>query len=107
MSIDRCLRYFQGYSAETIGRVRALIDAGRLDAYLTRRYPDRHQVRSDAALYDYAHELKQQHLRSAPPLHKVVYQNRLDVVRNALGSRPSARSGWPRCSRRRHPNSSR
>jgi UTP pyrophosphatase len=40
----------------------------------------------DRALYDYVNELKSSHMRSAPPLAKVVYDQQLHVVRNALGT---------------------
>ena len=72
-----------------------------------------HEVRTERALYDYVSELKSRFMRSAPPLAKVVYDPTLHIVRDALGthsavlrvqgavSRPSAKSAWPRCSRRR------
>ncbi|WP_428313302.1 M48 metallopeptidase family protein [Hydrocarboniphaga sp.] len=79
------LRYFNAYPAATQAQVRELIENGRLDDYLQRRYPQRHDIRSDRALYDYTIELKQQYLRSSAALHKVVYQNKMDVLRNVLG----------------------
>ncbi|MBU6258592.1 MAG: M48 family metallopeptidase [Burkholderiales bacterium] len=50
------------------------------------RYPQAHAVRSETALYDYVAALKARHLRSAPPLAKVLYDPRLQIVRNALGT---------------------
>ena len=47
--------------------------------------PGRHEVQSDKALYGYAMELKQAHLRNAPAPDKVIYDNKLDVVHKALG----------------------
>jgi predicted metal-dependent hydrolase len=43
-------------------------------------------VRTDGALYDYTMALKNRHLRNAEPLAKVVYDNRLHVIQNALGT---------------------
>lgn len=43
-------------------------------------------MRSDPALYDYVSALKQRHLRSAPPLAKVLYDPRLQRVAQALGT---------------------
>jgi predicted metal-dependent hydrolase len=57
----------------------------RLGEYLHKRYPQRHPVQSDKALYAYVMELKQQYLRNAPGIDKVLYDSKLDVVRNALG----------------------
>lgn len=62
-----------------------MIDQGRLGEYLARRYPDRHDVQSDRALYGYTNALRQEHMRSAPAIDKVVYDNKLDVVQKALG----------------------
>jgi predicted metal-dependent hydrolase len=79
------LRYFNAYPAATQAQVRELIENDRLGDYLQRRYPARHDIRSDKLLYDYTIELKQQYIRSSAALHKVVYQNKMDVLRNVLG----------------------
>ena len=52
---------------------------------LLERYPDRHEVRSNKALRTYVQELKARHMRKAPPLIAVRYDDRLHVARNALG----------------------
>lgn len=78
-------RYLGAYPAATQQQVRALVVEGRLGDYLARRYPERHAIRSDAALHDYAQALKQAYLRSSPPLHKVIWQNKMDVLQNVLG----------------------
>jgi predicted metal-dependent hydrolase len=79
------LKYLQGYPDSLQLQVRQLIADGRLGEYLERRYPGRHDVQSDKALYGYAQQLKQAHLKSAPPLDKVLYDNRLDLTHRALG----------------------
>ncbi len=53
---------------------------------MTRRYPEGHEVNSDRALYDYVGDLKSRYLRNAPPLAKVRYDQKLHIVRNALGT---------------------
>lgn len=62
-----------------------MIDSGRLGEYLHTRYPERHEVQSDRALYDYAQALRQRFLRSAPSLDKVLFDSRLDLTHRALG----------------------
>ena len=62
-----------------------MIASDRLGEYLRQRYPARHQVQNDKALYAYAQELKQSYLRSAPNLDKVLFDNRLDLTHRALG----------------------
>lgn len=79
------LKYLQGYPAALQQQIQQLIDGDRLGDYLQRRYPGRHNVQSDKALYTYVCDLKQAHLRSAPAIDKVLYDNRLDLTHRALG----------------------
>ena len=80
------LTYLAGYPAEVQAQVRELLVQGRLAERLQRRYRELHGVRTDGALYDYAVALKSRHLRNAEPLSKVVFDNRLHVIHNALGT---------------------
>lgn len=80
------LKYLTGYPEPLQDRVRALIDQGRLGAVLAEKYPQRHAVRSDGQLYDYVQELKDRHLRQSPPLGKVLYDGKLQVLKHALGT---------------------
>ena len=79
---------FRGIAASRVAlaRVDELIEQGRLGQSLSARYGEVHEVRTDAALYDYVQALKSRFLRSADPLAKVVYDNKLHAVRNALGT---------------------
>lgn len=79
------LDILRGYPDPLQAQVRQLLDSGQLGGYLRLRYPGRHEVQTDRALYRYVSELKQEHLRRAPAIDKVCYDNRLDVVKNALG----------------------
>ncbi|MEE4373958.1 M48 family metallopeptidase [Pseudomonas alliivorans] len=79
------LKYLQAYSQALQDQVHQLIAQGRLADYLQQRYPARHQVQSDKALYAYALALKQDHLRNAPSIDKVLFDNRLDLTHRALG----------------------
>ncbi|MER2555023.1 MAG: YgjP-like metallopeptidase domain-containing protein [Thauera sp.] len=78
--------YLAAYPVHLQQQVLALIEQGRFAAALLGRYPQAHAVRSDSALYDYVQALKAEHLRSAPPLGKVRFDNTLHVIRNALGT---------------------
>lgn len=79
------LKYLSGYPESLQQQIRQLIAEGRLGEYLNRRYPQRHQVQSDKALYGYVQQLRQTHLKSAPGIDKVLYDNRLDLTHRALG----------------------
>ncbi|WP_417779440.1 YgjP-like metallopeptidase domain-containing protein [Stutzerimonas xanthomarina] len=79
------LKYLSGYPESLQQQIRQLIVEKRLGDYLERRYPQRHQVQSDKALYGYVQQLRQSHLKSAPNIDKVLYDNRLDLTHRALG----------------------
>ena len=78
-------KYLQGYPPHLQQQVMQMVAENRLGDYLARRYPNRHQVQSDKALYGYTLELKQEYLRNAPAIDKVLYDNRLDLTHRALG----------------------
>ncbi|WLG96242.1 M48 family metallopeptidase [Pseudomonas sp. FP198] len=79
------LKYLQGYPASLQAQVQQLIAEDRLGDYLQQRYPGRHPIQSDKALYGYALDLKQRYLRNAPAIDKVLFDNRLDLTHRALG----------------------
>lgn len=79
------LKYLGAYSPALQEKVRRLIADDQLGAYLAGKYPERHPVQSDRMLYQYCAALKQEYLRVAPAIDKVVYDSKLDVVRHALG----------------------
>ncbi|HEY3326821.1 MAG TPA: M48 family metallopeptidase [Novimethylophilus sp.] len=83
--LTRHLKYLQHYPAALQDRVRQLAERNRLGEYIAQRYPQQHLVQTDRALYQYAAELKQTYLRNAPPLDKVHYDSKLDVLHHALG----------------------
>jgi predicted metal-dependent hydrolase len=79
------LKYLQAYPSSLQEQVRQMIAQERLGDYLRQRYSQRHDVQSDKALYSYAQGLKQEHLRNAPNIDKVLFDNRLDLTHRALG----------------------
>jgi predicted metal-dependent hydrolase len=79
------LKYLNGYPPRVLAQVGELMASDRLGEYLSSRYPDRHAIQSDKALYAYVQALKQEHLRNAPGIDKVIYDSKLDVVHRALG----------------------
>ena len=86
MNTPEPMRYLAGYPPELLARVRQHIHSGTALDALKRRYPEAHGVASDGALYDYVTELKNRHLRKAAPLAKVAYDQRLQLVHQALGT---------------------
>ena len=52
---------------------------------LAKRYPESHQIQSDKALLAYTMELKNRYLKSSAPLSKVVFDGKINVIKDALG----------------------
>ena len=80
------LKYLRGYPADLQAQVVELVAEDKLGALLERRHPEPHEVRTDRALYDYTQELKSRYLRSAEPVTKVLYDQKLKVIQHALGT---------------------
>lgn len=79
------LTYLQGYPDTLLVQVRALIEQQKLGAVLAKRYPQNHTVTSDSALWEFTQALKSRYMRSAPPINKVAYDNKIKVMKHALG----------------------
>lgn len=80
------LTYLAGYPPSLLAPAAALAAQGRLLERLEQRYPERHAVRTDAALYEHVLALKARFMRNAETPAKVVYDPRLQLVRQALGT---------------------
>ena len=80
------LKYLTGYPEALLTQVRGLIAENRVGDVLHKRYPEVNAVRTDAALRDYTLSLKAEHMKSAITPAKVVFDNRLQVMRHALGT---------------------
>ena len=81
--------YLAGYPVALVAQVRLLIEQDRLANVLLQKYPFAHDVRTDKALYDYVLEIKNEYLRNAGQLSKVVFDSKLHVIKNALGTHTS------------------
>ncbi|ENB93340.1 hypothetical protein ECP02994385_3537 [Escherichia coli P0299438.5] len=79
------LTYLQGYPEQLLSQVRTLINEQRLGDVLAKRYPGTHDYATDKALWQYTQDLKNQFLRNAPLINKVMYDNKIHVLKNALG----------------------
>ena len=79
------LKYLQNYPLDLQGKVRHFQLQNTLGDYITQRYPQSHSIQTDKALYEYCNDIKQNFLRNAPLLDKVMYDNRLSIEHHALG----------------------
>lgn len=80
------LKYINHYSESTKKQVLELIAQDKLAYYLKKKYPTAHDVKTDKALFSYVNELKSSHIKNAPPLSKVLYDGKINVIHNALGT---------------------
>jgi predicted metal-dependent hydrolase len=78
--------YLAGYPVAVTTQVHTLIAQNRLADWLLKKYPQAHEVRTDKALYDFALLLKNEKLRNVGQLSKVAFDNKLHVIKNALGT---------------------
>ncbi|WLT32949.1 DUF45 domain-containing protein [Geothrix sp. PMB-07] len=83
---ETSLPYLEGYSPAVQARVRDLLTLGQLGPYLASRYGEPHEVRTDKALFQAAMALKERFMKNAAPLHKVIYDPKLPLLSQALGT---------------------
>ncbi|MDQ7044817.1 MAG: DUF45 domain-containing protein [Sulfurimonas sp.] len=80
------LKYLKGYSQTVQEQVHGLIQNDGLKKYLLKKYPKPHTYSNDKALFSYAMDLKNQYMKKSAPLSKVVYDGKINVIHNALGT---------------------
>lgn len=79
------LKYIQHYPQALQDQISQLQAEGKLDDYITSRYPHSHTIQSNKALYTYCNDIKQAHMRNVSALAKVAYDSRLTMSHHALG----------------------
>ena len=79
------LKYIAGYPDELLNKVRRMIEQKKLSQYLLKKYPVKHDITTDKALYTYVMELKNRYLKKASNLSKVLFDNKLTLKKQALG----------------------
>jgi predicted metal-dependent hydrolase len=77
--------YLSGYSPKLQAQISEMLEKGTLKAFLIDKYPKVHDLNNDKSLRNYVLELKNQYLRKSDPLSKIVYDNKIHVINNALG----------------------
>lgn len=80
------LNVIQGYPENIVSQVRKLLTNGEFISWFQKRYPEmQHEIQNDKALYDYVISIKNQYLRKTGPIAKVLYDNKIHIINNALG----------------------
>ena len=81
----KTLKYIEHYPQSIKTQVQQLLDENRLDKFLLSKYKKSHEYKSDKALYDYAIDLKNDFLKKSLPLSKVIYDGKINIIKDALG----------------------
>ncbi|WDD97824.1 YgjP-like metallopeptidase domain-containing protein [Thalassomonas actiniarum] len=79
------LKYLAAYAPDLKRQAQQMLAQKTLADYLRTKYPDCHQFTRDHELRDYVQALKSRHMKKSAPLSKVIYDNKIHVVNNALG----------------------
>jgi len=74
-----------GYSDKVKEQVQTIISNNTLAEVLLKKYPKAHEIRTDKALYSYVMSLKKQYLRQSAPLSKIIFDDKIDSLHQALG----------------------
>ena len=80
------LKYLNHYNEETKRQVLKLIENNSLKKYLLKKYPKPHSISSDKELFNYTIDIKNSYIKKSPPLSKTLYDGKINVIHNALGT---------------------
>lgn len=79
------LKYIAHYPEHIRTQAAQMISAATLGDYINKNYPNKHEIQSDKALYQYINEIKNQYMRKSSSLTQVSYNSKLAVLNQALG----------------------
>jgi predicted metal-dependent hydrolase len=79
------LKYISAYDEQVKSQVLGMIENDTLGQFLLTKYPEQHNVYNDKKLRGYVLALKNRYLKKSAPLSKVIYDQKIHVVNNALG----------------------
>ncbi|MCB5194949.1 YgjP-like metallopeptidase domain-containing protein [Deefgea salmonis] len=80
------LKYLTAYPEHIQQRVITLIAEQQLGTLLAQRYPHRHSIQTDKMLYDYTLSIKNEYLKNAPAISKVIFDSKIKDIQHALGT---------------------
>ncbi len=86
MDFIKELKYLNHYPEQTRQQVHQLIQKEGLKKYLLKKYPKPHAKKNDKSLFNYALDIKNEYIKKTAPLSKVIYDGKINVIHNALGT---------------------
>jgi len=78
------MKYIKHYPQHLQDQVKKLIEENKLDKYILKKYPIKHEYTNDKLLYEYVIDLKNQYLKKYQ-ISKVMFDGKINVINNALG----------------------
>lgn len=78
-------KYINNYSPSLIKQVEILVGNNQLKEHLLEKYSYSHTIANDSELREYVISLKNKHMRKSQPFRKIIYDNKIHVINNALG----------------------
>lgn len=78
--------YLNHYPKHLLQEVESLIKSNKLADFILKKYPDKHTLQTDKALYEYTLDLKNRHMKKSSPLSKVLYDGKIHIINHALGT---------------------
>ena len=80
------LKYLNHYHENTKAEVFKLIESDNLGKHILTKYPKPHTIKNDKALFHYTLNIKNEYIKKSPPLSKTLYDGKINVIHNALGT---------------------
>ena len=80
------LKYLNHYPQNVQIQVQELIQQDKLASHLLKKYPLSHNYKNDKSLFSYTQTIKNEYMKKAPPLSKTLYDSKINVIHNALGT---------------------
>ena len=78
------MKYLNHYPTQLQQQVHQLIDDEKLGMYLLKKYPQKHNIKTDKVLYSYVMDFKNEYLKKFQ-ISKVLYDGKINDINNALG----------------------
>jgi hypothetical protein len=79
------MNYISHYPKHLQDQVQLLINEKKLGMYLQKKYPNKHNIKTDKALYSFVMDFKNEYLKKHQ-ISKVLYDGKINDVSKALGT---------------------
>ena len=81
--MSQSLPYLAHYPEHLQTNVQTMLEQKRLGEWLRTRYPDCHNTNNNNDLREYVLRLKNRYMKKTQPLSKVVYDDKIHIVKHA------------------------